>query len=106
MTLFRRNTGLSLARTTAAVVAAAALFMSAEPSMATEADGRSLFDTQCGQCHGPRDIAYWGRTRRDATARAEWLDNFLKRHYPPPEAERAAIVRYIQETIEGPAIGN
>lgn len=103
MILPRRATGLSLARTPFAVAAAAALFMTAEPSMAAEADGKALFDAQCGQCHGPRDIAYWGRTRRDAALRAEWLDNLLKRHYPPAEAERAAIVRYIQETIAGPA---
>lgn len=85
--------------------AAFAVALAAIPGRSTAAEngGKALFDARCGECHGPRDISYWGRTRQDADARAEWFDTFLKRHYPPAEAERPEIIRYIQQTIAGQA---
>ncbi|MEX2454939.1 MAG: hypothetical protein WD470_09560 [Rhodospirillaceae bacterium] len=82
-------------------VAGFALALAAIPvrSAVAENGGKALFEARCGECHGPRDIAYWGRTRQDADARAQWFETFLKRHYPPTEAERPEIVRYIQQTI-------
>jgi mono/diheme cytochrome c family protein len=59
----------------------------------------TAFKARCGQCHGPRDIQYWGRQRADAAARQAWLDQFLRKHYPPSEAERGLIITYIQSTI-------
>ncbi len=66
-----------------------------QPSHAAE----TAFKARCGDCHGVRDIRHWGTQRADATAREAWLDRFLRRHYPPSEAERALIVRHIQEVI-------
>lgn len=62
-------------------------------------DGEAAFKARCGACHGPREIAYWGQQRPDAEARQVWLDQFLRRHYPPPDAERVTIISYIQSTI-------
>lgn len=62
-------------------------------------DGESAFKARCGNCHGPRDIQFWGRQRAEAAARQAWLEQFLRKHYPPPEGERAPIIDYIQSTI-------
>lgn len=62
---------------------------------------QAAFETRCGKCHEPRDIQNWGRQRPDAATRQAWLDQFLRLHYPPPEAERALIISYIQSTIAG-----
>lgn len=71
-------------------------------STAATTDGEAAFKARCGECHGPRDIQFWGRQRPDAVARQAWLDQFLRRHYPPSEAERAIIIGYIQKRIAGP----
>jgi hypothetical protein len=63
----------------------------------------AAFKARCGRCHGVRDVQNWGRQRRDAAARQAWLDQFLRLHYPPPEAERALVIDYIQSTIAGRA---
>jgi mono/diheme cytochrome c family protein len=78
----------------------APLFLTAA---ANAEQAEAAFKARCGECHGPRDIQYWGRQRADAAARQAWLDQFLRRHYPPPEVERAAIISYIQATITGQA---
>lgn len=72
------------------------------PAQATEA-GEAAFRVRCAACHGPRDIQYWGRQRPDAAARKAWLEQLLRRHYPPPAAELAPIVDYIQAAIAAPA---
>lgn len=72
------------------------------PARATEA-GEAAFKARCAACHGPRDIQYWGRQRPDAAARKAWLEQLLRRHYPPPAAELAPIVDYIQAAIAAPA---
>lgn len=57
------------------------------PTAVTAAeDPEAAFKARCGECHGPRDIQYWSRQRANAAARQAWLDQFLRRHYPPPEA--------------------
>jgi mono/diheme cytochrome c family protein len=71
----------------------------ASPSLGSELPGKTLFMAQCGNCHGPRDIAFWARQRPDRGARRIWLDQFLKKHYPPPDNERMAIVDYIEAVI-------
>jgi mono/diheme cytochrome c family protein len=70
---------------------------------AASAEGEAAFKARCGDCHGPRDIAHWGRERPDAAKREAWLMQFLRKHYPPPEAERRPIVSYIQSAIAGGA---
>jgi mono/diheme cytochrome c family protein len=72
------------------------------PALATEA-GEAAFKARCAACHGPRDIQYWGRQRPDAAARKAWLEQLLRRHYPPPAAELAPIVDHIQAAIAAPA---
>lgn len=66
-------------------------------------DGEVAFKARCSECHGPRDIQHWGRQRSDAAARQAWLDQFLRRHYPPSDAERGLIIGYIQATVSGVA---
>lgn len=64
-------------------------------------EAEDAFKARCGECHGARDIQHWGRQRADAAARQAWLEQFLRRHYPPPESERAPIISHIQSTIAG-----
>ena len=66
---------------------------------ATEPD--AAFKARCSKCHTVRDVQNWGRQRPDAVARQAWLDQFLRLHYPPPEAERALVIEHIQTTIAG-----
>lgn len=66
---------------------------------ATAADGEAAFKARCAECHGPRDIQYWGRQRADAPNRAAWLDELLRKHYPPPDAERSLVIEHIQAVI-------
>ena len=73
------------------------------PGGTAAADGEAAFKARCAECHGPRDIQYWGRQRADADARATWLDQFLRKHYPPPEAERSLVIDYIQSVIAAAA---
>jgi mono/diheme cytochrome c family protein len=78
------------------VVVLIAALSTAHQALSSESDrGETLFQAQCGDCHGARDIAYWTRQRPDATEREAWLDRFLERHYPPPEDEKQAIIDYI-----------
>ena len=74
----------------------------ATESLASEA-GETAFKARCAACHGPRDMQYWGRQRPDAATRRAWLEQLLRRHYPPPPAELAPIVDYIQASIAAPA---
>jgi hypothetical protein len=87
-----------IALTLAGIVGAGALC-----GTAAAADGEAVFKARCSECHGPRDIQYWGRQRADATARAAWLDQFLRKHYPPPETERALVIDHIQSVIAAAA---
>jgi hypothetical protein len=59
----------------------------------------AAFQARCGRCHGLSDVQNWGRQRRDVEARKAWLDEFLRLHYLPPEAERPLIIEYIQSKI-------
>jgi hypothetical protein len=75
----------------------------AAPSVAQEAgqlqDASQLYALRCGDCHSPRAISAWGRKMPDEEQRRQWLEGFLKTHYPPPEAERALIIEHIQSQI-------
>ncbi len=82
----------------------AIVFMTGFPLMTSAGHAQETevaFKARCGDCHRPRDIQDWGRQRADATARQAWLDQFLRRHYPPPDAERVLIINHIQSTIAG-----
>jgi cytochrome c5 len=77
-------------------VALVTALSAAHQAPASEPDrGETLFQAQCGDCHGARDIAYWARQRPDVIEREAWLDRFLERHYPPPEDDKQAIIDYI-----------
>lgn len=73
--------------------------LTASASLPAAAEPKATFMARCGNCHGLSDIQYWGRRHADAAARETWLDQFLRRHYPPSESERALIINYIQSTI-------
>jgi len=93
-----RPTGLK--STGVAVGIAVAFGMGAVGTQAAYgSDGKRLFEAQCAQCHSPREVMHWGRSRPDPDARAEWLDRFLKRHYPPADNERPMIIQHIQDLI-------
>jgi hypothetical protein len=64
-----------------------------------EDEGMALFDAQCANCHGARDITWWAEQYPDEDERRAWLDRFLQRHYPPSEEERALIVEHIEAVI-------
>jgi mono/diheme cytochrome c family protein len=90
----------SLART----VLAALLFSTATVGCggsdnAHENDGQALFNAQCADCHGPRDIAHWAERYPDAEERRAWMERLLERHYPPAEAERAPIIEHIERVV-------
>lgn len=70
-------------------------------SCGTLKEPEAAYQARCGKCHGPSDVQNWGRQRRNADARQAWLDEFLRLHYPPPEAERPLIIEYIQSQIAG-----
>jgi mono/diheme cytochrome c family protein len=66
---------------------------------AHENDGQALFNAQCADCHGPRDIARWAERYPDAEERRAWMGRLLERHYPPAETERAPIIEHIEQLI-------
>jgi cytochrome c553 len=82
-------------RRVAAALAAVLLAAVAPAGIAAADEAEAAFKARCAECHGPHDIRQWGRQHPDVAAREAWLDQFLRRHYPPPEAERALIVRHI-----------
>lgn len=92
------NPGYKLILATASIVI---LPLLTTPTAANE--GEAAFKARCERCHGSRDIQSWGRQRPDVEPRRAWLDTVLRRHYPPPEAERAIIIDHIQATITRPA---
>lgn len=96
--LAERLFSFSIGRASAAMVIVGSCFLSVS-GHANE--GEAAFKARCGDCHGARDIQAWGRQYRDAAERQAWLDQFLRRHFPPPEAERPLIVGYIQSVIAG-----
>jgi mono/diheme cytochrome c family protein len=90
-------------RHAAAALVAILIAAMAPAGIAAADEAEAAFKARCAECHGPRDIRHWGRQRPDAAARETWLDQFLRRHYPPSEAERALIVRHVQSTLAGAA---
>jgi hypothetical protein len=72
-----------------------------EPAVA-EADAEaaaSAFAAHCGECHGPREFPVWAERQPDAAERRAWLDDFLQRHYPPPDEERALVIEHIERSL-------
>jgi cytochrome c553 len=90
-----RRAGSALAA--AVIILAAGLLLPARAQT-----DEAAFKARCGACHGERDIAHWARERPDASARRAWLDRFLQRHYPPPQAERGRIIEHIETVIARP----
>ncbi len=67
----------------------------------TAQGGAQVYASRCGDCHGARAIAAWGRKEPDAAKRSIWLDGFLRKHYPPSDADRAAIIDHVNATLAG-----
>jgi hypothetical protein len=97
--MYRPRVGTIVRLVACAAGMAAGSLALASCGAATEPD--AAFKARCGKCHTARDIQNWGRQRPDAVARQAWLDQFLRLHYPPPEAERALVIEHIQATIAG-----
>jgi len=74
-----------------------AVLVSVPPAAADE--GEAAFKTRCGDCHGPREFPRWAKARPDIDKRRAFLDGFLKRHYPPPDNDRALIIAYVERVI-------
>jgi hypothetical protein len=66
---------------------------------AHENDGQALFNAQCADCHGPRDIAHWAERYTDAEERRTRMERLLERHYPPAEEERPLIIDHVERLI-------
>ena len=66
---------------------------------AASQDASKLFAQRCGDCHSARTMTGWARKLPDAEQRRQWLDGFLRTHYPPSEPERALIIEHIQSQI-------
>jgi hypothetical protein len=75
----------------------AGVFLLMRTGHASEAE--AAFKARCSECHGQRDIVKWGRQRVDAAARQAWLEQVLRKHHPPTEAERVLIISHIQSVI-------
>jgi mono/diheme cytochrome c family protein len=88
-----------------AVTLAAAILLAGGWTQSAQAqgapDGAKLYASRCGDCHGVRAIAAWGRKEPDAARRRAWLDSLLRRHHAPPDADRDAIVAYVETVIAG-----
>jgi mono/diheme cytochrome c family protein len=83
----------------AALMLGAALPVCAADDNARDNEGQVLFNAQCADCHGPRDIAHWAERYPDAEERRAWMERLLERHYPPAEAERPLIIEHIEQLI-------
>lgn len=93
-----RKLSIQLAAATATLVS---LGFASEARTQEAPDGAKIFASRCGDCHGARAIAAWGRKEKDAGPRRVWLDGFLRKHYPPSDADRAAILDHIDATLVG-----
>ena len=58
-------------------------------------DGKALFEARCSDCHDRPEITDWAGQWSDPADRRARLDGLLRKHYPPPEDERQAIVDYL-----------
>jgi mono/diheme cytochrome c family protein len=66
----------------------------ADPSAAAAA-----FEAHCAACHGQGDFPGWAARRPNPAERRAWLDDFLQRHHPPHEEDRALVIEHIEQAL-------
>jgi mono/diheme cytochrome c family protein len=84
--------------------ASAAVFAATRPapeavSATDPGAAAAAFDAHCAACHGPGEFPHWAARRPDPEERQAWLDDFLQRHYPPPEEDRARVIEHIERSL-------
>jgi hypothetical protein len=79
----------------AALVLAATL-LAPVPARAADVDPKQAYDARCARCHDVAKVRGWIEKQPPA-ARAGYLDNFLKKHFPPDEATRKALAAWLAE---------
>lgn len=88
-------------RTIAALAGLAALTLPALSSGQTPPDGGRGYEQRCAKCHSVERVQGL-LAKRSAEGRTEFLDRFLKKHYPPSDAERGAIIAFLSKPAEAP----
>jgi cytochrome c5 len=59
----------------------------------------AAFEAHCSACHGPAEFPHWASRRPDAEERRAWFNDFLQRHYPPPEEDRPLVIEHIERSL-------
>lgn len=62
-------------------------------------DGKALFEARCSDCHDRPEITEWVGQWSDPADRQARLDGLLRKHYPPTEDERQAIIDYLMAAV-------
>jgi hypothetical protein len=81
-------------RLTLPLLLAAGLNSACSAAEPPQADGQKIFQLRCSRCHAAPRLATDIR-KTPAAEREAMLSKWLERHYPPPQAERAALVAYL-----------
>lgn len=71
----------------------AALLMPLSAAAQSAPDAARTFASRCAKCHAVERVQ--GLLAKRSGDRAAFLDGFLKKHYPPGDAERAALVAFL-----------
>jgi len=88
-------------RTIAALAGLAALPLPSLASGQTPLEGGRAYEQRCAKCHSVERVQGL-LAKRPGEGRAEFLDRFLKKHYPPSDAERVAIIAFLSKPAEAP----
>ena len=58
-------------------------------------EAAQAFTKNCGDCHDSRSINLWRKKQPDDDKRKAWLESLMAKHYPPPVAVRALIIKHL-----------